>query len=239
MVTPAGNGSGRKQNENWKLKMTTAIQDAINAAQAQAAIHAQTQLAVAQPAAAPALVPAAGPLSLNDLMSGGISVDHWLKVKEDGLIIGDKRSDKLDSILVKIDMSAIQVAYAVKYDQGKVYKKSYDGLTTVGGGSWAESVAQAARISGNANPVYLTADIPMTLLEDVKGKKGDVLAEAGQTLGHGLSTTNMKFFRDFVRRLAKDGLDKAEVTVRLGYLEQTNTNKNVWGVVTFELVTAS
>ena len=126
--------------------MTTTVQSAIDAARNAAAAYVAstgTDVAVRPTAGLPAMP--GKPLGMSDLMSGGISVDHWLKVKDDGLIIGDNRTDKLDNIVVEIDMSAVQVAYAVKYDQGKVYKKSYDGVTTVGGGSWADTVAMAAR----------------------------------------------------------------------------------------------
>lgn len=173
------------------------------------------------------------PLGLDDMMAGGISVDHWLKVTSDGLKVNE--SALLEELDVFINMSDIAYNYTIKYGNPAVYEKTYDLVKTSKGQPWAVALVQAKKVDTKANP-YRSCDLPMVLAADVlaRGKK-DATAQAGQTIGYSESTTGYKFFEGFVKRLQQKGIcpKTAVVKVKIGFKEQQKAGVNPWGVLTF------
>ena len=217
--------------------MSNAIADAIKKAQ-------ETAAGAAAPGGA--VVPASGggapalpgrKLSMAD-MQGAMSVDKWLKVTEFGLRVGDSKDFK-DSIKVKLDMTegfGFMLKMAIKYGNPAQYKNTYDGVTAVGGGRWADAVATAQQIDAKANP-YRSADLPLIATEAVLDTKANnaVLVEAGKVLGHSTSTTNWRNWEMFFREVEQKGLLNKWVDIDLGW-EPKSGNGNKWGVVTFRLI---
>lgn len=183
----------------------------------------------------PANAPAAyRPPSLDDLDNRGMTVDHWLKVSEDGLKIKvENDTARLDELKVSIDMTEVTPATVIKYGQPPVYHKTYDGVICADGRTlWQDALAEAARY--NQKP-YPSADVPMTLEEDVVAK-GKTIAKAGERLGYSLSTTNREAYSKFQKQVNAEELRESVVEVNLGYQAKENKNKQTWGIVTFDLV---
>lgn len=219
--------------------MSSAIDQAIAAAVAAAQSAPQVPATTAQ-AGVPAAAPARGtPLTLADFSVGSMVVEDWLKVKAFGLLVGTN-SDLIKSIDVMIDPTQIQVCNAIKFGNNPtIYLKTYDEVSCTTGGTWPAAVARAQAADPKARP-YKSADIPMTLLNDIvvaDGKSTKVLVEAGKILGHSLSTTNRGHFQIFLKELADAGLLTSPVVVTLGY-EHKKKGTNEWGLVTFKLVGA-
>ena len=199
-----------------------------------AAQNSEASLPAAAGAAAgvPATTAPRQNFGLDDMRNGGMSVDAWIKVKDVGLQLNDKIVDELTVI---IPTSEIAVSQAIKAGNPAVYKKTYDGVSCATGGTWEAALAEIKRIDEKARP-YMSADIPMILVEDFKDNKGKVLLEGGKRLGHTTSTTNRQAFQDFINQLDKAGLRGQDVEVKLGYQKMTKPGVNPWGIITFELV---
>lgn len=214
------------------------IQQAILDAQAAAAnLAANQNLTVQQGGQTAVAIPSQGrKITGDDFDQGGMSVDSFLKVNEFGLRIGDDMS-LIPMIKVKIDMAT--VAYSEVIKAGKsTYFKTFDGATSTSGGSWEAAILKAQSIDAKARP-YKSADIMMVVLEEVvhpATKK--VLAKAGMTLGHSLSTTNRANFSKFRSEVeaAVGSKDSGIVEVELSAEPKSNTAGNVWGVLTFRFL---
>ncbi|MEN7527932.1 hypothetical protein [Cupriavidus sp. DL-D2] len=196
------------------------------------AVAAQQGGAVGMPAAP------ATPMTMESLMSGSINVDIWLKVKEFGLLVGDK-SDLVSEIKAIIDMTegtGFVVKKSIKAGNPVQYWSTYDGVGCDKGGSWTDAIAKARQIDPKAGE-YRSVDVPMVLTEDVKNAKGDVvLAEAGKTAGYSTSTTNWREWETFYKSVVMAGLLGKRVEVVVGFKPMSNKNNNKWGVMTWTLV---
>lgn len=172
--------------------------------------------------------------SLDDMMNSGMTVENWLKVNENGLVIKtDEGQVLLDNLKVSIDMTEVAATQAVKYGNPPTYHKTFDGQVCADGQTlWSDALEEAQRFGQRP---YQSADIPMTLEENVNDKKGKTLMTVGQRIGYSLSTTNRDAFAKFLRAVNGDNLKEATVDVQLGYESKTNKNKQTWGIVTFEL----
>jgi len=216
------------------MSETNAV-DPIVAAMAAAAIQAQTALATqAQAVATPttnavAVMPQRGPALTMDDMTGGITVDSWLKVKEFGFLIGKESKLYSKPIEVSIDMSACQPSFAVKFGNPAKYFKTYDRVMEASGGTWADAVARAQRAQPDVRE-YRSVDIPMTVLSETDG-----LLEVGSTLGYSTPTTGWAEWEKFYRSCATRALTTSTVTAVLNFVAKKNTKNNVWGIVTFTL----
>lgn len=206
------------------------LSDVMNAAEEKAA-----SLPATTGGAAAAGVPATAQrtsFTLDDMRNGGLSVDEFIKVKAEGLVLKDEFFDEIE---VDIDTNEIAICQAIKYGNPAVYDKTFDGVTSVKGGSWASALEKARAVDAKVRP-YMSADIPMTLREDVKGRKGNLLIEGGKRIGHSTSTTNRKAVQDFTNALDQAGLRGQVVHVKLGYQKMTKAGVNPWGIITFNLV---
>lgn len=209
--------------------MNTSIQDAINQAQAAASNFVP---AVAQSGGVPAQAPVkAAPLSVDDMMTGSMAVDGWLKVNYYGLFVGGDKTP-FTKLKLRLKLSDVAYNYAIKFGNPAQYLKTYDRVNCSTGGSWADAQARASRIDPKASE-YRSADLPFVLTEDIKGANG-VILEAGKTLGHALSTTGWTAFSSLIKKLRDDGIDvnTAVVDLEVGY-DPKKTVKGEWGILSF------
>lgn len=217
--------------------MSDSIQDAIRQAQSAAADMASNQALSTQTSstAVGAASDPGVPLGLDDMLSGGVAVDHWLKVTADGLKIGDK-TKPLDTIEVFVDLAEVAYSFQVKYQLNgqAVYHRTYNRQTDSQGGLWIETMRKAQQIDPKAYE-YRSAEIPLVAGVAIQAKDGTNAAEAGERLGLTLSTTGWKQYQTFVRELARKGIDAKTATLKLtlGYETKTKPGVQPWGVPTF------
>lgn len=210
------------------------IQDTLKQAQEAAATAAAARTTLPATSSAPTMPGQA--MSLASMMTGAITVDEWLKVKEFGILVGSHNTLH-DTIKVQINLAEAAVNMTLRYGQNPAtYIKSYDGATCNTGGSWNDAQAKAKSIDPNARP-YQSVDIPMTLLEDLKSKGGEVEAAAGVTLGYATPTTGKGNFVHLLKAVAATGNnpDDSIVVVELGF-EKKVKGSNTWGLMTFNLL---
>ena len=208
-----------------------AIASAIEAAKAAAAnlpaeVAQQSNTAVVQ-------APARGAaLTLDNMMIGSMSVDGWLKVNQYGLFVGNDNTP-FAALELGLDMSEIGYNYAIKFGNPAQYLKTYDQVSCISGGTWAQAMARAQQIDPKARE-YRSGDLPFIVLNDIKKPDGSVIMAAGKRLGHGLSTTGWTAFADLVKKLRADGVDpnSAKILVTLGSTPMKNA-KGTWGVLNF------
>lgn len=221
--------------------MTNAIQQAINTAQAAAANF--------QPAANPVAPQNAGAnqvapvvergenLTVEDMLAGGLSVVAWAKYNAFGFALGDD-TELHQELEVIVDLSQVAYCYQIKYNlNGQIqYKKSYDRTTEVSGGSWMQTIQQAQAIDPRSYE-YRSAEIPVMVLEDVKGKSG-VSVHKGESFGLGLSTTAWRNWQQLIDTARRQGIDAANgvVKLKLGHNKRSKQGVNDWGVPTFTLI---
>lgn len=210
------------------------IDAAIAAAQAAAAqVPAQANAAMTGAATpATASVQTGAPLTFDDLALGSLDVNGWLKVSEFGLKVGNDNT-LFDEIDVTIPMGEVAFCRAVRFGNPAKYERTYDGVSNVRGGSWAETIMRAQKIDAKASE-FRSADIPFILNEALETKKGEVLAEVGDRLGHSISITGWKGFQAFLKSCQRAGMDIRDGYIRctLGF-EVKKNDSGTWGVLTF------
>ena len=237
-----------KPEMELNMSATTAV-DPIAAAIAQAqAAAANLAAAQAAGAGAVAVVPQTttavaplrpgAPLSMDD-MGGGMSVDGWLGVKEFGFVGGAKKDLLSNKVIqVEIDLSAVAPNFAIKFGNNPVtYYKTYDRVFEARGGSWADAVAKAQRAAPGARE-YPSADVPMTLLEDLKTVGGETAQPSGTSIGYSIATTGWGNWKKFYQECIRLGLVGHTVRVELGF-EKREGNGNKWGIINYKLVPAA
>jgi hypothetical protein len=225
--------------------MTDKIQEAIAKAQAAAGTVATaaagttavtgTAVVPAASTAVAAALPPGKKVSMEQLMTGGMNVDLWVKVKEFGLIFG--QSDELISTFVAIiDMTdgvGFSPKYSIKAGNPAQYWSTYDGVMSDKGIPWSAAIERACSLDNKARP-YSAVDIPMVLTEDVVSPKKVVLAKKGQRVGYATSTTGFREWRDFYNKATAEGLLDQQVEVQVSFRKMKNKEGNEWGVMTFE-----
>lgn len=206
-------------------------QSAIDAAIAQAQANAGA-IATANDTQV-STVASATNLTVDDMLSGSMVVDHWLKVNEYGLFIGSDRTP-FTSIPVTLNMDEVQYCWSVKWGQNPVkYGKTYDKVTDVTGKPWTQVLQNAQSQDAKAYE-YRSADVPFTLVEDLKDGNGEILASAGQVLGASIATTGWKIFAKFLQTMQRAGADIHSGTIKmdLGF-EPQNRSGSQWGLLTY------
>jgi hypothetical protein len=164
--------------------------------------------------------------------SVGIQVDEFLTVKDTGFRLGEAKNKLFDKAKVRINLSEVVAISAIRATRAgnTTFLKSYDGITSSQGQSFAQAEANLRGVSDKVDGPYPTAEIPVTLLEDVPGGK------TGDRIGITPSITGVKFFTKFYNELRQKGLETATVDATIVHTPQTNKNGNEWGVVAFELI---
>jgi hypothetical protein len=172
--------------------------------------------------------------SLDDISTGSMNVDEYLKVKEFGLLIGNS-TKLIQSITVEIDMTEVAVCEVCKAGNPAQYVKTFNGVDCTTGGTWPAAVERMQRIDPKARP-YKSADIPMTLVDNAVAVDNSVILEAGKRIGHSLSTTNRGNFQTLLKEIADAGQTNGVVQVKITAEPKSNKNGNTWGVLAFQLL---
>lgn len=191
-----------------------------------------TDVAVVNTSTAVAMPSTGKKLTMDDLATGTMAVDDFLKVSQYGLLVGKEAKKPVETFKAKLKMVE-GVGYVpnltIKFGQNPVnYVKTYDEAKTLNGKSWQAELERISRIDSNAKP-YPAADIALTLLEDAGAMK------AGQCIGHTTATTSFKHFKKLVEEVREAGLTGKEVEVEVGY-EARSKNNNNWGELKFKLI---
>jgi hypothetical protein len=219
------------------MEAAKAAATAATAAQAAAPATAvatvqQSSMAMTAPAA-----PAAK-LNMETVSQGTMTVDLWLKPKEYGIQVGEVAKLVTAPFKAVIDMTdgvGFTVKKGIKAGNPAKYWYTTDGATCTQGGSWEAAVAKAKGIDQKAYE-YRCADLPFTLLDDVKTGDGTLVGEKGKTAGYTTSTTNWKNWELFYKECAKAGLLNEKVVVEIFFERRENAANNAWGVLTFKLL---
>lgn len=195
--------------------------------------HGAGAVAVQTPGGAGAL---AKPNLASFAESGGMTVDEYLRMDQAGFQIGTDMKKYFEEMLVELDMNEVIPIYSARGEAGGNTKfiKSYDGVVTPNGQNFQQALAHLEATT-KCSGVYQSAEIPVTLLEDVKSADG-VTIPADTRVGITPSVTGFKEFQSFVRTLTKQGLQDAVVKVKVKHLMRSNRNNNKWGVAQFELI---
>lgn len=174
------------------------------------------------------------------IQGGGMDVDEYFQVKAEGFRIGKDFKGLLEELTVEIDMTEVQVMYSARSEIGgnTTFIRSYDGVTTSDGRNFDLACKQLEARGGKYSGVYESAEVPCTILEDVKDPKSSLVVEEGTTVGYTPSVTGFKPLRKFLKDLAKrdPALLEETLKVKLVHEKKTNSNNNEWGVLKFELV---
>lgn len=207
----------------------TSIDEAI--AQAKASASAMTTTSVPQ-------VPVRK-LTMDDLDAGSIDVASWMQVDEYGLHLA-KTKDVFETLDVEIDLDEVVALLSVRFGKTPVqYRKTYDGVTTFGSGkAWEVTLREATQLDPTCKGAYSSAEIPMTLLNDVvlpKSTSDTKKLEAGTRVGHAPSVTGFKNWKKFWDSCVEKGLKGQSVKVRISY-EVKRGGGNEWGVATYTLL---
>jgi hypothetical protein len=227
--------------------MSSALDKVMADAEAAAADVAPVQLPAVGNAAG--LVPAtpantnlAKP-SLDDFIDGGgMDVDLYLKVNAEGFRIGDSMQGLLEEVIVEIDLNEVTPMYQSRHESGgnTVFLKTYDGQATPEGKSFDAEFQRLSRINTKNDGPFQTAEIPMTLVDEVADPKAKstVVIDAETRIGLTPSKTGFKAFQTFMKRLRAANPDALHSTVKVKLVHEKKTNRhgNEWGVLNFELV---
>lgn len=177
-------------------------------------------------------LPPAAPLTVDDMLMGGLAIDAWLKVSRFGMTIGDDATI-FDTIPVELHFAEVQYCFGVRYGNPAIYAKTFDHVYDTKGRLWHEVLRLAREVDPEAAE-FPTADVPLVCCGALRDRKGELLVDAGDVLGHSISITGWKFFQRFLRTAQRSGIDIHIGAVRLdlGFEAQSN-QKGDWGVLTF------
>lgn len=224
--------------------MTEQTQDPIQAAIAAAtAARAAAAAAVPTPGtavASPVNTAVGAPaqkFTMEQMMAGGMSVDKWFKVNEDGIKIGDSKLINED-IIVTLDMTdgrGFVVKQGIKGGNPAQYAYTVDGVNATSGGPWSVAMQRIQQLAPGAAP-YRAVDLPMTLTTDLKDVGGKEAGKVGDVVGYTTSTTNWSNWQAFYQEVSTKGLLNHTVKVKLTAQPRVNKAGNNWGVMKFELL---
>ena len=216
----------------------TAIEDAIRLAQANAGnVGQQADAAlggggaVTQYNQGGALAKGAN-ITFDDLNQGGLNVSTWLKLDKAGIRVGNDMT-MFDELEVVLPLDEVGYCYSIRFGVPAQYRKSYDHITDVRGGAWVQSIAEAQKVDPKAKE-FRSADIPFYSVNELKSKKGEVLASPGDAMGHSLSVTGWRGFAGFITSLQRQGIDTNNSIVKftLGHQYMKNPSGE-WGLFTY------
>jgi hypothetical protein len=113
-------------------------------------------------------------------------------------------------------------------DKRPYYARSYDGVVESGTNTpWSDVLRKATTLDPSTQRDYPSCEIPMVLLEDLKElKTGNVVLEAGQTLGYATSTTGHPLFMKAYNTAKGQGLDTMVVKVTAGSRKNPKTGQS-------------
>lgn len=186
--------------------------------------------------------PATRPSVQGVLSNTGIIVDEYVYPDKAGLKISKDMKGYLDDIEVTIDMSEVVpiASFSSELNGNSTFLKSYDGVSTPGGGNFQLEQQRLSRRPGSKNRgPFDTVEIPMVLTSEVKDPKSTLAYDAGTEIGLTPSPTGIKEFAKLLKALARidpnltsDGVVKVKAINKF----RQNSNGNEWGVIAFELI---
>lgn len=199
--------------------------------------------AVPAPAAAAVsttLVTPGRPVSMREMLAEtSMSVKAYLKVSAHGFLIGKDAATLFDEIDVEFRLNAAKPFYGLRYGNPPVYKRSVDRIVeTKSKRPWADVCAEAQRLDARCTGDYRGVDIPFQSVNQLKSKKGEVLAEPGDALGWSSSVTNWAEFQKFIEpyfALIDNGQLAEDALVRGKILHEQRSKEGVqpWGALLF------
>jgi hypothetical protein len=182
-------------------------------------------------------------ISLGEALADtGMAVKAYLKIDKAGFMIGSDTKNFFDSIDVRFKLSDIMPFRGLRFGNPAQYLRSYDRLTeSKTKKSWAQCIAEAQAKDDRCKGDYASADIPLIMVNDLVGTKGEnkdkTLIAKGERLGLTLAVTNWKGFSTFIKPYEDLRLQGAlpEDLMLAGKLvhEQKDNGTNVWGLATF------
>lgn len=174
--------------------------------------------------------------TLDDLNPSSLACDLWLKFGEHGISVKGKDGLVDEPFNVTIDMTKVQVFDCISTGgDNPIYFKTFDGASDIKGGNWVDSIKKAQAINPKAY-IYQGADLAMTLIDDLKDSKGNLLAKAGTILGYSTTSTGKANLFSFIQQVKEKNLTKSVVEVTLGFQKKTKPGINPWAVPTLLLV---
>lgn len=207
-----------------------------NAPSGPAVSQVQNAVVPSKPAGMPAQMPQPGKvMTLRDAASRpSFAVEKFLKVNEFGIFFSqDETNTFFETMMLIIRPGNIQPAHAIKYGKNPTeYRKTYDGVLTTDGRSWEDAVALAKRVEPDARP-YFTVDVSGELVDDLKDKKGNLLASKGTIVGFSTPTTNAALVDQFIKAHIDD-LESKNLILTLGYQSKAKGTYK-WGLFTFNV----
>lgn len=215
--------------------MTSSIDEAISAAQ-QGAANLVVQESTNNTSVSTHTVSAQS-LDLDSVIDQFTPVDHWLKSKEAGFLVGLDTDNYVKTIPdVEITLSNVFLYYGLRYGSNPVnYHKSADRVTDLNSGeSWPQLIERAKQLDSKVRGDYPCADITMTCTKDLV-VDGTTLAKAGDVLGYTTSVTGFSEFVKFAKAVKGQdpSLESQPVVVDIKCEKRHKAGVNPWGVLTF------
>lgn len=183
---------------------------------------------------------------LDDFLSGGMQVDKWIQLKEDGIRLDRDEKAYIESFEAELDLDSVQlfVGLRAEFAGNKVeYRQSTDGgKTTTRGENFNAVLQQWKNTSVKPCDPYRGANMTFILAEDVV--QGKTTLPAGTKLGYTTAVTGFSPFQSLLKQLAADGkvvdagggrLSGGRVRVKLIHEARANASKQGYGVILFEL----
>ncbi len=121
------------------------------------------------------------PLTVDDMLMGGLAIDAWLKVSKFGMTIGDDATI-FDSIPVELRFAEVQYCFGVRYGNPAIYARSYDHVTDTRGRYWYEVLRLAREVDPEAAE-FPTADVPFVSCRALRDREGTSWPDEGDDLG--------------------------------------------------------
>lgn len=201
-----------------------------------AAIAAASQVAANIPMPNQGVVVPAAPLpqgrvrTLDDaLESAGVAVEEFVKVSETGFTLNDKPFQELDA---ELSLSDIQIIYSVRFNPpsgGTRFARSYNGVTEARSGRpWAQVCAEAQAADPKCQGSYDAAEVPLTLIADVKA--GEKTFKAGSRIGFTTPITGYKPLMTWLREAKAEFGPGATVPVTFYVEGKSKPGVRGWGL---------
>jgi len=220
------------QNASVESPVEAAVRMAREKAEALAAGAATyTSTAVGASQSTAVAMPVSGQkITMEDLMTGAMVVDEFVKVDKYGLVVGKdaKPIEKFKAKILMVEGRGYTPNQSIKFGNPVQYLKTYDGAKAVNGKSWPAELDRIRQSHPDARE-YPAADLVLTLLEDAG------TAKAGQTVGYTTATTSFKHVVKLLQDCASKGLTGIEVEVEVGYIARSKNNNN-WGEMVFKVI---
>ncbi|MDB5968824.1 MAG: hypothetical protein JWQ90_1274 [Hydrocarboniphaga sp.] len=168
-----------------------------------------------------------------------LKVDSWLSAESSGLFAGSiplGKNSCIGSMVLTPNVDFI-LKKAIQAGDPPEYRFTTDGLTCTAGGSWDDAQRQMRRLNNKAS-AYPCVDFAITLLENLLGPMGDVVANIGERLGHTTHPEGWYDWETFYKKAEDSGLVNAKVKIELGCRTVSHRTRK-YSVATVKLLGAA